>query len=1237
MSQKPRWTPQAKNKKGCEDLGITLTPAQSSAVTTRDKTLLVSAAAGSGKTATLARRIIDSLIDKDAPANISRMLIVTFTRASAADLREKISKELTKALLEATESKELSEEQSQALSQHLSKQLVELGNAHISTIDSFYYEIVKSNFQRIPLSQIPRIADSAEVAPINLAIMDKTIEDFYLEREGFERFTENFTGARNSDSLADVFIFIYEKLLSLQKGVDALKDYQTMLLEAAECDFLDTKFGEVAGNEALAFFNYLSGVTADMLELTKTDSDAIAKLAPAFSDDLSLWQSISGYIKGKNYEKIHEILKKPPYTRIGSYKGTDPEIAALKDKRDALKKKVKVMADKYFKYSQDILSQFFKSNAEMCGELHALLLKFHTALMEEKAARGICTFNDIRRFVLDILCDKNGKPTEVALEYRDRFDYIYIDEYQDVDDVQNTIFNTISTKTNRFMVGDIKQSIYSFRGADPSIFASYKKNLTPFKEKEDTGYSLFMSNNFRCDETVIDFSNAVSSFLFSSRAETIDYTKKDDLIFTKKYDDPDYVAPPVVVAITGVLPDDLPATSLSPTEKDELTKCGAKYVAQEIRRLVDTEQLASVKDDDGNLIPQSIEYKNIAILARDKKNFKLLETELAKLGIPSQSSVESNFFENPDVLLMLALLSTIDNPQKDISLAGTLRSPFYGFSLDDIVNIRSYCDNSYSLYDALLQYAENDSPLGKKCKKFNDELEYWRNAAMTSPCDKLIKKLYTELSILSYATNGSHNLLKLYEYAIRFESNGFKGLYGFIKYVNELIECKVSLSESNESGDENCVKIMTIHQSKGLEFPVCFVFQCEKGFNFQFKDESIQFEPSLGIGFTQHDETDLTKYDSPLLRSVIDTRVLLQTEEEMRLLYVAMTRARERLYMVANIPEPKKKLAKTAEILKYDKNYAILSSSSYIEWIMMALPLADKQNCFRIEYRAHDQSDISASYGATDANQNDDTTNAATADPKLVKLLLERFDSKYKFEHISKIPAKLSVSALSPKVLDIADEHVASLDQLNDSFEKQFGNSFTSPESLNAENGASAAERGTATHAFLQFCDFENAVKNGMDDEIARLREKKFISEKYADIINKYQLKAFFESELYKRISTAKRLWREQRFNIFLPASGFTQDEEKSKLLETETIAVQGVIDIFFEDADGKIVLCDYKTDYLTKEEISTPSLAADKLNERHAKQLSYYAKAIEEILGKTPDEVVIYSLPLKDSIKVEL
>ena len=1206
-------------------MAISWTPSQLSAINTRDKTLLVSAAAGSGKTATLARRIIDSLLDKDNPAEISRMLIVTFTRASAADLNEKISKELSKALLEDPDNK------------HLTKQLVGLGSAHISTIDSFYYEIVKNNFGRLSLAGAPRIADSAETAPINRAVMDATIEDFYYSREGFEHFTEHFTNARGSEDLADIFISIYEKLLSLRKGVDALNDYQKLLLDSASTDFLETKFGEVALAEAESFLNYACGLTSDALQLIETDADAQTTLAHAFSDDLSLWQTITGYIKSKNYEEARKILEKPSYTKLGAYKGGNAEIKALKDKRNALKKKTTALKDKYFKYSQETISLSFEENAKICGELHALLSEFHARLMSEKSSRGICTFNDIRRFVLNILCDENGAPSDVALEYRDRFDYIYVDEYQDVDGVQNTIFEAISTPTNRFMVGDIKQSIYTFRGTDPSIFASYKEKLPPLDSTDADGYSLFMSNNFRCDSSVVDFSNAVSSFLFSNRAKNIGYTSKDDLIFSKKSDDPDHVPTPTTVAITGVLPEDVTVTSLSPEEKSELSKCGARYVAREIRKLVDSEYLADVKDENDNLIKRRIDYKDIAILARSRADFEMLQKELTRLGIPSQRSGETNFFENPDVLLMLALLSTIDNPQKDVSLAGTLRSPFYGFSLDEILEIRACCDNSYSLYDALLQYCETDSELGAKCKKFNEELEYWRSVAMTSPCDKLIKKLYHELSILSYATDGSKNLLKLYEYAIKFESNSFKGLYGFIKYVNDLIECKVSLSESDEMGDANCVRLMTIHQSKGLEFPVCFVYQCEKGFNFMFKKDRIQFEPSLGIGFAQHDEQGLAKYDSPLLRSIIDTKVLLQVEEEMRLLYVAMTRARERLYMVANLPDPKKKLSPTAEICKYDKSYAILSSSSYIEWIMMALSLTDKQDCFRIEYYSPNQTALQEPCQGVQKGQEVSTDSQATADPELVKLLLDRFESQYEFEHISKLPAKLSVSALSPRVLDLSDEDTATPEQLDGGFEEQFGKAFVLPESLNDEKRVSSAERGTATHAFLQFCDFENAVKRGVDEEISRLKEKKFISSKYAEIINKKQLEAFFNSELYKRISTAKRVWREQRFNIFLPASDFTEDKEKAELLGDETIAVQGVIDIFFEDADGKIVLCDYKTDYLTKEELASPHLAAHKLTKRHAEQLSYYARAIGEMLGKAPDETIIYSLPLEDSVNVKL
>lgn len=1192
------------------------TDAQLSAINTRDKTLLVSAAAGSGKTATLTERIIRSLTDRESPADISRMLIVTFTRASAADLKAKISKALSEKMIEdPTDS-------------HLANQLVALGSAHISTIDSFYYDIVKSNFQKLSLPQAPKIADDGETVPLNLSVMNEVIEDLYFTNDGFERFMENFTATRDNSMAAEIFISMYDKLLSQRKGFDALLDYAADLKEASTKNIFETKYGEVALLKTSAFVKYARNFAKEAYDRVCDEPKAYEKYGEAFLDDLNFFTSLQALLSEKNYAEFTGLLMSHSPITPPTLRGY-PEFSKLRAIRKDNYTDLEDIKKNYFRFSDREIKNSFEENAKICLELHALLSEFDTRVMSEKASRGICTFSDIRRFVLDILCDKDGNPTETALEYRDRFDYIYIDEYQDVDEVQDAIFATIARPDNRFMVGDIKQSIYVFRNADPSIFARYKDSLPPLGSTESDEFSLFMSNNFRCDETVIDFSNAVSSFLFSNRAKSIGYTSDDDLVFSKDNKIQDYKPTPAVVAVTGVMPEGVKSTSLSDEQKEYAAAAAEKYVADEIERLVKDEQLSNKK----------IDYGDIAILTRKKSAFGPLVKELESRGIPVQAPKDSDFFENPDVLLVMALLSCIDNPQKDVSLAGTLRSPFFGFTLDEILVIRAASDVSFSLYDALVEYSDNGNPLGNKCKNFIEKLNYWREAAISTPCDKLIKQLYNEMSILSFGAKGNKNLLRLYEYAIKFEANGFKGLYGFIKYVDELIESGVRLPDTDESADENCVKIMTIHSSKGLEFPVCFIFGCEVGFSQSSAKKAIQFDPHVGIGFTPHDESGFAKYDSPLLRSIIYSKLTAEKEEEMRLLYVAMTRAKERLYAVTKLAHPDEKREKIKNICEHDKEYAILSAKSYIEWIFAALEYADKKDCYRIEeYEIPVTDELCRQQPCNAVTGEETASEESVADvSELTSMLKERFDYKYPFEHISKLPAKLSVSSLSPQVLDGADERAAKLGELDEDFDELLGNDFITPESLNEEHIASGAEKGTATHAFLQFCDFDSAISHGIENEIARLCEHRFISPKYADMINKKQLEGFFESKLYKRITNAKKVWREQRFNIFLPADEFTQDAEKAELLKDETIAVQGVIDIFFEDSDGKIVLCDYKTDYLTKEELSNEAIAAEKLKRRHAEQLSYYAKAIEAMLGRAPDEVLIYSLPLKEQIKVDI
>ena len=566
-------------------MGTSWTDAQRIAIDTRNKTLLVSAAAGSGKTATLTERIIRSLTDENSPADISRMLIATFTRASAADLKKKISNALSAKLLENPENT------------HLPKQLVALGSAHISTIDSFYYDILKVHFGKLSLPQAPRIVDESEFKPLNLSIMNETIDDFYKDYKDFEKFIEIFTSVRDNSKVAEVFISIYDKLLAQRKSVELLKDYADELKALSNTNIFDTKYGEVALKKLSAFLNFACEYSHDMINEISIDDTAKNAYGPAFYSDLALWEKLRNSLSSPIYEDLRNAVRNHTKVSLNRLSGNAYlELRSKKELRTTVYKEFDKIVDRYFFYTSDEIKSSFIDNSKICQILYDLLSKFNEQIMREKANRGICTFNDIRRFVLDILCNKDGSPTDVALEYRDRFDYIYIDEYQDVDPVQDAIFETISKPNNRFMVGDIKQSIYGFRNADPSIFARLKSNMPEIGSAESEQYSIFMSNNFRCDKFVVKFSNAVSSFLFSNRAKSIGYTDKDDLIYTKKLPNPENPPVPATVAITGIMPDGVTVKSLEGDDKEKQKRASEKYIAAEIKSLVESEYHNDVKN-----------------------------------------------------------------------------------------------------------------------------------------------------------------------------------------------------------------------------------------------------------------------------------------------------------------------------------------------------------------------------------------------------------------------------------------------------------------------------------------------------------------------------------------------------------------------------------------------------------------------------------------------------------------
>lgn len=1170
------------------------TPEQTKAIETRGKTLLVSAAAGSGKTSTLTERIIRSITDKGIRADLSRMLIVTFTRASAADMKKKISEALAEAIARDPRDK------------HLATQMMFLESAKISTIDSFYYDLVKSNFAALSLPGNLRIGDSSEMTLLYRNELESVIERFYNEEPDFPWFMEHFSSLRNSSSAVSIFLSVYQSLLSYKDGIELLQKYEREVAPSPERGFFDTPHGVYIKKQALSRLAHcISVLEAACEHFSLSDNPKLAaNYLPAFQNDLDTALAVKAAILEGSYEKAKDLLDAYKPLSLKVVKGELDEMTKRykKELRDEVKKILSELGDDFFAWTPDELTLLANKYAAVLHMLYRLLSEFEARLMEEKRASGVFDFADIRRFAMMLTVKENGEPTELALAYRERFDEIYIDEYQDVDEVQDLIFRTIAKENNRFMVGDIKQSIYGFRGANSEVFAGYKKGFPLLGADGVTGNnaSIFMSDNFRCDESIVKFSNLVFSHLFSVCGESIGYQKEDDLRFSKPVS-PNQPRTKVTLALVGKKDPDVPKSPLK-TPYDE-----AYWIATEIERLVGKEKKA-----DGSLI----QYRDVTVLMRGKTDLPVIKEVFDRFSIPNKSNEISDFFENPDVLLILSLLSSIDNPRRDVSLAGALRSPFFGFTMDDLVAIRRNAENGLSLYDDLLKAAENETePLGQKCKRFADTLTYWRHKAQTLPTSKLLKKLYRDLSVMSLSGGKSENLLRLYEYARSYEASGYKGLGSFISYVNELIERGTTLANNDGDKDINAVSLMTIHHSKGLEFPVCFLYGCGKSTQPPNGDGLI-FDPHLGFAFWLRDESGFGKLASPFKHAVAARSEETEQEGLIRVLYVALTRARERLYLTAAVPDPDKLFANAADLARFSDPYSLLTAKSYLKWITAALHGKHTDDVLQIV-----QVDKIHSLPTPVSQETSREEKEILPDEALKATLLERFRFVYPYEHISDLPAKLSVSRLYPEVLDEEEE----LSLLDDS--------FLMPESLISTKKANAAERGTATHTFLQFCNLEFAKKYGVKEELARLVEHRFLDPKMADIVNVRQLERFFESDLFSRIRTAKRVWREQRFNILLPAADFTAEEEKKQLLVDETIAVQGVIDLFFEEENGDVILVDYKTDHLTDDELRDPTLAMKKLAERHSEQVAYYAKAIEQMCGKPPRERLIYSLPLGNTL----
>ena len=1213
---------------------------QLSAINTRDRTLLVSAAAGSGKTTTLTERIIRSLLDNEHPESLSNMLIVTFTNASVADMKEKISEALTAAALECKERAEENPacaEEEKIQRARLERELFMLPSARICTIDSFCNEVLRRNAEYAGITPGYRIAETAEASILATSILDSLINAIYEGEHPeiataleFSELCDCLTSSKTTGSLAEILYKLYEKSTSALDGIKMfgrlIEIYEREWGRAPE----DTTFG------AYLMLNYKETLEHAIKTLTTLLSDFDSyEYERDLNSDLEIYEKLREI---KSYELAREYLSTLTFPRMTSVKGEkSDELIFVGETCKKMREAVKSLYEDFFLYTASDWENLYSEMYRVLSVLKAFLERFDELYVGEKIRRGMLEYSDIERLALSCLYNPDPKTgdalyeiSDIAKSYRDSFSSVYIDEYQDVNELQNAIFAAVSKPTNRFMVGDIKQSIYSFRSARPEIFAKMKSTYPQLQKSDGSpNASVFMSNNYRCDEVIIDFVNAVFDTAFTITGESIGYTKGDRLKFAKHYDD-------------GKKPErrDVEITVFPGAKRgrkkgeeaedadDTLPVTEAEWIAEKIEALLSE----TVQPTDGGEPTPRYKPRDIAILLRKNKSIEAFSAALAARNIPSVSKDTGDFFLNAEVLLALSLLNAIDNPSRDIYLAALMCSPLYGFAPDDLVKIRR-TGTGGRLYGDLKAYCA-EHPEDKKCAHFITELTRYRTLSEGMTADALIARLYRETGLLALASKhgGEDNLMLLYNYARKFEGSSYKGLYSFISYINNIIEENKKFEDKPGGiSDENAVKIMTVHSSKGLEFPVVFFAEAGKPFKNLDKSARFAYSEDYGLALYLRVTGGLALVRNPVQHVIhlnMDKKFI---EEELRVLYVALTRARERLYITgaAEKNDVDAYLSQIRLMRQTQSHYQIIKCRSYLTLILSSIKPSDAKINY-VEPKAEDGGEETLCPEEKAAALGEENGEKVR---KIYEKLSRRFNFSYPRVAETALPEKLSVSHLNPRVLD-GDDTSDEIEMLKK--ERITEKKSIIPAFYSGKREDEAALAGVATHTALQFCDLLHLKRHGTDAELERLYSEGFITKEQLSRINRKEIELFKNSEFLTKMTECE-LYREFRFNCYMPARIFTTDTERAAELGGTEVLVQGVIDCMLFDSDGEITLIDYKTDRLTKAELENKPLAYEKLYKKHSEQLYYYSLAIERIFGRAPRAAGIYSLPLGEFLEFKL
>lgn len=1249
------------------------------AIETRGKNLLVAAAAGSGKTAVLVERIIKIITDDNNPVDIDKLLVVTFTNAAASEMRERIGDAISKKLEEMPNSK------------MLQRQLALLNKSNITTIHSFCLDIIKNNFHLIDLDPGFRIGDETECTLIKQDVLIELFEDKYdKEDEDFLNLIEAYCTNRDDERLKEIVLKLYNFSMS--------GPWPSVWLREKAQEFNINSLDEL---EKASWYKVLKESLYLDLNNAKNGLDEAIKICEEDSDLAPYLLTLKPELNGienainslnLNLEQIYKAIKDIEFAyRIKTVKkglGDELDKKKVKSLRDDVKKKINQIKGGVFSVSLDETLNGIKNMYPIIKSLTELVIEFSDRYVKKKMERVILDFNDLEHLCLKILTcnDENGEvyASSVAQKFREKFEEVLVDEYQDSNNVQETIISMVSRKDldnpNVFMVGDVKQSIYRFRQAKPELFLEKYNSYSEEDNKKNRKIMLY--KNFRSREEVIKGVNFIFKSLMSKTVGELDYTDKEALNLGASYDeinkdnvyfqDNEFIDLDKIEVSGALELHILDKSSDFEYEKNEINDeddkendneedlsavaIEARIIAKRIKELINPSDGKCFMVFDKNLNRyRKITYKDIVILLRSTKNWAdTIVEELSFGGIPVYADINTGYFQTIEIRTIMSLLHIIDNPMQDIYTIASMRSPIFAFTSEELADIRILNRDNY-FYLNVKDIAEDvyneriNKSLKDKCVYFIEKIGSWREKSLYMPIDEFLWYLYSDTSYYGYVgamVNGIQrqaNLRILFQRAKQYEQTSFKGLFNFINFINKLRKSSGDLGTAKILGEnEDVVRIMSIHKSKGLEFPVVFLSGCGKQFNLRDINDSLLFHEELGIGADCIDIKKRIRYTT-LQKYAIKKKFELETlSEEMRILYVALTRAKEKLIITGSSYNLQKDIdaCYKAGVKGFNKVIPseLLKQKSYLKWIMTALikhkdgdilrqgknefvEISDDLSSWKINF--HKKSD----FGVENVEDSIEKKNISIlslnySNFEVDEEIRKRLEFRYKYRDVCSVPSNISVSDIKK-----AEEEI---------FEPQAENLFSEeknrkkPKFIMEEKGLSKAEKGTAMHFVMQKLDLNKVnLLNEIKEQIKNMFEKGLITKDEEESINIFKIQKFFKSNLGQRLLKAykenKQVFRELPFITEIPVKRIEKDLI-DKIFNNEKLRLQGIIDCFFEEDDG-IVLLDYKTDYVENGK-------EKEILDKYRVQIDLYTETLERVIGKKVKERYLYLFGIDKEVK---